>query len=176
MLLVQTSKTDRILQTLIGILLLILIVVIAGGIRDRVVGVGDKAPAFSIRTDSGLTISRSEFGGRLLVLNFWATWCAPCIEEMPSLDEFQKVFRDSGVVVVGVSVDESEAAYRGFLERAGVSFLTVRDSEAAISSKFGTYRYPETYIIDSEGRVIQKIIGAMLWTDEKMMSYIRSLL
>jgi peroxiredoxin len=93
---------------------------------------------------------------------------------MPSLDEFQKRLAASGVVVLGVSVDKSERDYRDFLRKAGVSFLTARDPEAYVSSKYGTFKYPETYVIDANGRVLQKHIGAMLWTDEKLIREIRS--
>jgi cytochrome c biogenesis protein CcmG/thiol:disulfide interchange protein DsbE len=172
-----SSKTiDQILHISIGVLLVALIAVVADAVRDRVIGVGDSAPDFTVRTDSGLTVSSSDFGGKVLVLNFWATWCPPCVDEMPSLDEFQKRFKDEGVVVLGVSVDEDEELYRGFLEKHGVSFHTARDPEARISAEYGTFRYPETYIIDSSGAVTQKIVGPTVWTDERMISYIRSLL
>ncbi len=170
------GKTERLLQIGMLMLTVALIAVIADTLRDRVIGVGDTAPEFSIRTDSGITVTRSDFGGRLLVLNFWATWCPPCIEEMPSLDQLYKQLKDSGVVVLGISVDEDEQAYRRLLERRKVSFLTARDPAARISSEFGTYRYPETYVIDSRGKVLQKIIGAASWTDERMIRYIKSLL
>ena len=172
-----SSKTiDRSLQVSIAVLLVALIAVVWDATRNRVVGVGDSAPEFSIRTDSGVTVSRSNFGGKVLVLNFWATWCPPCIDEMPSLDALQKRFKNDGVVVLGISVDEDEAVYRSFLEQRGVSFQTARDPEARISADYGTFRYPETYIIDSSGSVAQKIIGPAAWTDERMVSYIRSLL
>jgi cytochrome c biogenesis protein CcmG/thiol:disulfide interchange protein DsbE len=172
----QSSKLDRLLTAAIGILLAALIAVFAGAVHEKVVGVGDRAPQFSIRTDNGIAISPAGFGGRLLVLNFWATWCPPCIEEMPSLDQMHKELKDSGVVVLGVSVDEDEGAYKNFVQRAGVSFLTARDPTAEISSLYGTYRYPETYVINQQGKVVQKIIGATVWTDERMMNYLRSLL
>ncbi len=169
-------KKQRVLAGLIGGLLVALVVVIATGMSVKVIGVGDKAPSFSIRTDSGVPISESSFGGRLLVLNFWATWCPPCIEEMPSLDRLQQALKDSGVVVVGLSVDTNETAYRQFLSRANVSFLTARDPEAVVGDRFGTYRYPETYVINSKGVVVQKIIGPAVWDDEKMINHIKSLL
>ena len=172
----RACKTERILQAGIGVLLVALIAVIAGTLRDKVIGVGDTAPDFSIRADTGLTVTRSNFGGRLLVLNFWATWCPPCIEEMPSLDQFQKDLKDSGVVVLGISVDEDEQAYWDLLSRVKVSFLTARDPAARISSEFGTFRYPETYVIDADGKVVRKIIGATAWTEERTMDYIKSLL
>jgi cytochrome c biogenesis protein CcmG/thiol:disulfide interchange protein DsbE len=171
-----SSNLDRLLAGAIGALLVALLAVFAHAVREKVVGVGDAAPHFSIRTDNGLTVSPASFGGRLLVLNFWATWCPPCIEEMPSLDRMQQQLKDAGVVVLGISVDEDEAAYKRFLERARVSFLTARDPAAQISSLYGTYRYPETYVINQQGRVVQKIIGPTDWTDERMLAYLRSLL
>jgi cytochrome c biogenesis protein CcmG/thiol:disulfide interchange protein DsbE len=171
-----TNKTERILVFSIGVLLVALAGVIASSFREKVIRIGDKAPDFSIATDAGRTVSRANFGGRLLVLNFWATWCPPCIQEMPSLDEFQKRLRSSGVVVLGVSVDRDETAYKAFLQRAGVSFLTARDPGAAISAEYGTFKYPETYVIGADGRVLQKHIGPEVWTDETLINGIRALL
>jgi len=172
----QTVKTERVLQILIGVLLAAVSYVIYESLQERIVNVGDAAPDFAVVADSGRKISRADFGGRLLVLNFWATWCPPCIEEMPSLDELQRRLGPSGLVVVGVSVDKSEKAYRNFLQRAKVSFQTARDPEAGISAEYGTFKYPETYLIDTNGKVLQKHIGPKLWTDEKLVSDIRSLL
>lgn len=171
-----TSTTDRLLQIGIALLVVALVAVVSDTLRDRVIGVGDTAPDFAIRTDSGLTVSTSSFGGKVLIVNFWATWCPPCIEEMPSLDELQRTLKDDGLIVLGVSVDEDEAAYRNFLQRAKVSFLTARDPAAKVSADFGTFRYPETYVINADGKVLQKIVGANTWTDERMVSYIKSLL
>ncbi len=169
-------KSDRLLEAIVGICLLGLGYVIADALRDRVVGVGDTAPDFSIVTDNGRRISRSDFGGKLLVVNFWATWCPPCVEEMPSLEEFHKRLAPAGVVVLGISVDRNERAYRAFLERAGVTFATARDPEARISSAYGTYKYPETYIIDRNGKVVIKHIGPRDWTDEQLIRNVRALL
>lgn len=167
---------DHILIGVMGICLGALVVVLGNTIEQRVIGVGDKAPSFTVRTETGEEISRSRFGGKLLVLNFWATWCPPCVEELPSLKEFHKQFAGEGVVVLGISVDENERAYREFLRQHEVTFPTSRDPEANISSRYGTYKYPETYIINAEGRVVQKIIGPTLWTDPELVRQIRSLL
>lgn len=172
----RTDLTEWILRAAIVVLLVALVGVVADTLRDKTIGVGDRAPDFQIQTESGLTVSRSDFGGKVLVLNFWATWCPPCIEEMPSLDQLHAQFKEDGVVVLGVSVDEDQAAYRSFLERSKVSFLVANDPQASISDRFGTYRYPETYVIDARGMVVQKIIGKADWTDARMVNYIRSLL
>jgi peroxiredoxin len=172
----SSAKIERVLQVLAGILLVALGYVVADAFRDKVVNAGDQAPDFQITADSGRALGRSNFGGRLLVLNFWATWCPPCIEEMPSLDQFQRRFASSGVVVAGVSVDTNERAYRELLRKQNVSFLTARDPEARISGSYGTFKYPETYIIDAKGVVLRKIIGPADWMDPQMVSYIQSLL
>ena len=173
---VKAAKTDRILRVAIGVLLGVLVSVIYLSLHEHIVQVDDTAPGFSITADNGHTISRSDFGGKLLVLNFWATWCAPCIEELPSLDQFQRELANQGVVVLGVSVDKDEKAYKRFLDRAKVSFLTARDPDNKINAEYGTFKYPESYIINRDGKVVMKIISSTDWTDEKMVSYVKSLL
>lgn len=144
--------------------------------EQRVIGKGDTAPSFSVTTDSGKKISRTDFGGKVLVLNFWATWCPPCIQEMPSLNRFAQEMAPSGVVVLGVSVDKNEQTYKRFLQQAGLSFETSRDPEADISTDYGSFMWPETYIIDAKGKVVEKYIGDRDWTDPKIISSIKALL
>src|SRR6266700_1545081 len=116
----RTFNLERAIQTLIVMLLGVFVYVIFDSFHERLVEVGDTAPDFSITTDNGRNITAGNFGGKLLVLNFWATWCPPCIEEIPSLNAFQNHFAKAGVVVLGVSVDKDEKAYRDFLARARV--------------------------------------------------------
>ena len=172
----QTNLTDRILQLSIVVLLGAFAWVIYDSIHERVVQVDDRAPDFSITADNGRTITRAEFGGKLLVLNFWASYCAPCIEELPSLDQFQRELADQGVVVLGVSIDKDPKAYKQFLEKYNVSFLTARDPENKINSEYGTFKIPETYLINRDGKVVGKIINATNWVDERMINYVKSLL
>ena len=170
------SKIDTILKGAIGVMLVAMVFFIYDAVREKVIGVGDSAPGFTVTTDNGRTISPASFGGKLLVLNFWATWCPPCVEEMPSLNEFHKALANQGVVVLGISVDKNEQAYKAFLGKAGVAFQTARDPEAKINADYGTFKYPETYIIDSRGRVVRKYIGPENWTDQNMLNDVRSLL
>jgi thiol-disulfide isomerase/thioredoxin len=100
-----------------------------------------------------------------LVLNFWATWCPPCIEELPSLNQFARTFGPQGVVVLGISVDSNEKVYRQFLERRPVAFETFRDPGGEISGDYGTFVYPETYLIDRSGKVLEKVISNQNWMD-----------
>jgi cytochrome c biogenesis protein CcmG/thiol:disulfide interchange protein DsbE len=144
--------------------------------EQRVIEAGDKAPKFTITTEAGTKVSNKEFGGKLLVLNFWATWCPPCVEEMPSLNEFARVMQPQGVVVLGVSVDRNEKTYRDFLARNQLSFQVARDPEENISSTYGSFKWPETYVINPDGKVVQKYIGPRDWTDPQIVNSIKSLL
>ncbi|HJZ99263.1 MAG TPA: TlpA disulfide reductase family protein [Candidatus Solibacter sp.] len=167
---------ERAIRTLIVLLLGVFVYVIFDSFREKVTVVGDSAPDFSITTDNGRTITTSNFGGKLLVLNFWATWCPPCIDELPSLNEFQRHFANSGVVVLGVSIDKDEKAYKDFLARARVSFLTARDPESKINVDYGTLKVPETYIIDTQGKVVRKVINAQDWMSDRVIKDTESLL
>ena len=169
-------KLDRFLQISIAVLFCVFVYVLFVSMYEHVVVVGDSAPDFSITADNGRTVSAGNFGGKLLVLNFWATWCPPCINEIPSLDQFQKLFASSGVVVLGVSVDKDEQVYKRFLSHAKVSFMTARDPGNKINAEYGTFKFPETYLINSDGKVVMKVINETDWTDPKMLDYVKSLL
>ena len=168
-------STTNVLRLLTLVLTAAFIGVIVFSLRDTGAREGAKAPEFNIVTESGRRVTPESFGGKILVLNFWATWCAPCVEEIPSLNEMQKQFAKSGVVVVAVSIDKSERKYHSFLERIPVAFQTSWDPKAQVSAEYGTFQYPETYII-KDGRVMRKFGNAEDWLSDDMTQYIRGLL
>ena len=131
---------------------------------------------FQHQTDSGKTVSARDFGGKLLILNFWATWCPPCVQEVPSLDQLERELGPKGLVVLGVSVDKDEKAYQEFLARFRVSYLTARDPAQVINTEYGTIQYPESYLIDRNGKVVEKIVGEADWSSEQMLQHVQSLL
>jgi cytochrome c biogenesis protein CcmG, thiol:disulfide interchange protein DsbE len=144
--------------------------------EQRIVEVGDKAPDFAVTTETGQRMTRNDFGGKVLVLNFWATWCPPCIEEMPSLNAFARELGPAGVVVLGVSVDKNERAYKRFLEQRNLAFHVARDAEANIPTEYGTFKWPETYVIDTNGRVVVKHIGPKNWMNPEVLNEVKALL
>jgi cytochrome c biogenesis protein CcmG, thiol:disulfide interchange protein DsbE len=135
---------------------------------------GRPAPDFSFTLD-GRSARLSSLRGKVVVLNFWATWCPPCRDELPSLNRLEAKLAPIGGTVLGVSVDDDETAYRNFLEQYRVTFPTYRDPTKKIAESYGTYEYPETYIIDRKGRIARKIIGAQDWSSSDMLAYLENL-
>jgi len=177
------SKVDLALKGAIAALLVALAAVIVWSMQPHIVQVGDQAKNFTLTADNGQQFSLKEYSGKVVVLNFWAAWCPPCVEEAPSLNEFARTFASSGVVVLGVSVDRNPQMYQNFLKRFQIAYPTVRDPDENTSYLYGTYQFPESYIIDRSGRVVRKFAGLperdgqpIPWTDPQLMSYVRSLL
>jgi peroxiredoxin len=133
--------------------------------------IGSAAPDFSVR-DSEHQVALAQFHGQIVVLNFWATWCAPCVEEVPSLVEMQRRMKAKGVTVLAVSIDVDEDAYRQFVRNHNVNLLTVRDPDQKVSKLYGTFGWPETYIIDRSGVMRRKFIGPVDWTDPEITDFL----
>jgi peroxiredoxin len=133
--------------------------------------IGTAAPDFTVK-DATRTVTLSQFKGQIVVLNFWATWCPPCIEEMPSLVQMQQRMKSKGVTVLAVSVDVDEGSYRRFLRDHNVNLLSVRDPDQKSNALYGTFKYPETYVIDRSGVVRRKFIGAVDWTEPDVIEYL----
>jgi cytochrome c biogenesis protein CcmG, thiol:disulfide interchange protein DsbE len=136
--------------------------------------IGSAAPDFSIQDDQ-TKVTLSQLRGQIVVLNFWATWCAPCVEEIPSLIDMQRRMKAKGVTVLAVSVDVDESAYHQFVKDHNVSLLTVRDPSGKSNQLFGTFKFPETYIIDRNGVMRRKFIGAVDWTQPDVMEFLGKL-
>jgi len=136
--------------------------------------IGDPAPEFTLQ-DSDRKVALSQFRGQVVVLNFWATWCPPCVEELPSLMSMQERARARGVVVLGVSIDVDEDAYHRFLKLHNVNLLTVRDPDQKVAGMYGTAGWPETYIIDRQGIVRRKVVGPIDWNAPDVMEFLSKL-
>jgi cytochrome c biogenesis protein CcmG, thiol:disulfide interchange protein DsbE len=144
--------------------------------------IGTPAPDFTIQ-DSDRSVTLSQLRGKIVVLNFWATWCPPCVDEMPSLVLMQKQMRGKGVTVLAVSVDDDADDYHKFLKDHGIDLLTVRDPgqrddtgvTAGVASRYGTFKFPETYIIDRNGIIQRKFIGPIDWSQAEIVEYLSRL-
>jgi thiol-disulfide isomerase/thioredoxin len=153
--------------------LVLALLVVTGCDRGSHPGNIDKpAPQFIIG-DSSRTVDLNKLRGRVVVLNLWATFCAPCIEELPSLLALQRQMPD--LAVVAVSMDTDPDIYRRFLVQHHVDVLTVRDEDQRVNALYGTVQIPETYIIDRQGVLRRKFIGAQNWTSPEIIGYLSKL-
>lgn len=155
-----------------GIALLLIPAACSRGSRPS--GIGKNAPEFALQ-DSDHKIALNQFRGKVVVLNFWATWCAPCVEEVPSLVEMQRRMKSKGIEVVAVSIDDNENAYRQFVKDHNVDLLTVRDPAQNVAGLYGTFKFPETYVIDRNGVMRRKFIGAIDWTEPDITEFLSKL-
>ena len=123
------------------------------------------AAAFTVTTFAGSPLSLESLRGKVVMLNFWASWCRPaCYEEAPALERTWREYKDKGVVVVGIDIQDRDEAARAFLAEFGHSFPNAPDPAGRVAVDYGVYGVPETFFIDRKGRVRFKQVGAL--TDE----------
>ena len=170
--------------TVLGILvgLALLLGVGAFAMRDELfpIVVGSEAPDFAARTvDSSATVRGFDhYRGKVVVLNIWATWCAPCIYEMPSFARLRKAVPDTNLAIVAVSVDEIVGAdsVRAFVTSLGVNFDVLLDSTTQIARDYQVTGYPETFVIAKDRTIRKKWIGPLEWDSPANVSLINDLL
>jgi peroxiredoxin len=133
------------------------------------------APDFALELD-GKAMRLADLRGKVVVLDFWASWCPPCVEEAPSLNALHQRIADRGGVVLGISQDEDRDAYERFLDEYKIVFPTYREPSKTIPESYGTVMIPETYIIGRNGRIARKVVGAQDWTSPEMLSVLDTLL
>lgn len=135
--------------------------------------IGTTAPDFMV-SDGQKTVRLSQLRGKPVLLNFWATWCPPCVQETPALVALQQQLGDK-VVILAVSMDEDADAYKAFTAKRMPGLLTVRDPDKKSSAMYGTFAYPESFLIDKDGKIQRKFIGAVEWTSPEMIEYFKKL-
>jgi cytochrome c biogenesis protein CcmG/thiol:disulfide interchange protein DsbE len=133
---------------------------------------GKVAPDFTV-SDGKSSVHLASYRGRVVLLNFWASWCGPCIEELPSL--LQLHHDDPNLTILAVSIDEDADAYSGFLRNRHIDLITVRDPQQTAATLFHTSMWPETYLIDRNGVIRRKFVGATDWSDPEIRTYLKSL-
>lgn len=130
------------------------------------------APDFTVH-NGPQTIRLSQFRGKIVLVNFWATWCAPCIDELPSLQALQQQRPD--IQVLAVSIDDDPDAYAAFLKQYDINLLSARDGSQGANLKYGSVKVPETYVVDREGIIRRKFISSQAWTSPEITGYLAKL-
>lgn len=131
------------------------------------------APGFSLPDVQGRSINLDAFRNRYVLLNFWATWCAPCVREMPSLQRLENMLGAEVLSVVAVSVDRSgrEASVKGFVSDRQIDFDVLLDSKGQVQRIYGARELPSTFLIDPQGRIVAAAKGERDWSSKPAMSY-----
>jgi cytochrome c biogenesis protein CcmG/thiol:disulfide interchange protein DsbE len=140
-----------------------------GTLSDQI---GRAAPVFFV-SDGQHAVNLASLQGKVVVLNFWASWCAPCVEEMPSLQAFQQAMPQ--VQVVAVASDEAFANYQHYVAQQHLNLLTVFDQNQTSNKLYGSFKFPETYIIDKQGVIRRKLIGPQDFTSPSFLKYMQKL-
>lgn len=165
------------------------VLLLAGGafvathaLRDELfpVTLGSTAPRFEAATLDVPAATRTldDYRGKVVLLNVWATWCGPCIVEMPTLQALHEGFKDDDLEVVAVSIDQpnTEPAIRAFVKELGLTFEVLHDPEGDISRAYQVMGYPETFVIGRDGVIRKKVVGAADWNSEGNRALVRQLL
>jgi peroxiredoxin len=140
-------------------------------------GKGFPAPNFTLPDLDGKMVSLGDYKGKVVLLNIWATWCAPCVEEMPSMEKLYQELKDEGFEILAVSIDVSGAkAVIPFMEKHKLSFTALTDTEGTIKSLYQTTGVPESFIIDREGIIVEKVIGPRDWATPSAILSFRNLI
>lgn len=145
------------------------------GTSQRAKGV--KAPNFVLPDLDGKMVSLADFKGKVVLLNIWATWCAPCVEEMPSMEKLHQEMKGEEFAILAVSIDVSGvSAVIPFMKKYNLSFTALLDPKGTINNLYGTTGVPESFIIDQQGIIAEKVIGARNWASASVIGYLRNLI
>jgi peroxiredoxin len=138
---------------------------------------GSPAPDFSLpRLSEGEPVSLATLRGRVVLVNFWATWCKPCEDEMPAMESLYRALRGEGFELLAVSVDAGDAEVEAFRDRLGISFPILRDPDRRVATRYQSLRFPESWLIRADGVVAARFIGPREWDAPEYAERIRALL
>jgi peroxiredoxin len=138
---------------------------------------GMPAPGFTLPDLDGKMVSLADFKGKVVLLNIWATWCPPCVEEMPSMEKLYQELKEENFVILAASIDASgNEVVAPFMETHKLSFLALTDNQGKLQDLYQTTGVPESFIIDKSGIIAEKIIGPRDWATPDAIAYFRGLI
>ena len=133
---------------------------------------GDMAPDFTLKDLNGKPVTLSQLRGKVVVLNFWASWCPHCREEMPSLARLNEVYGSSDFALLAVNVEgNGEGEVKSYLAKHPFNFTVLLDPKLTVQDLYGVYELPETLIINKKGQVVEKVLGSMDWSSVEVLKF-----
>lgn len=143
----------------------------------KLVAIGDLAPDFQLEDTKGNKVSLSDLRGKIVLVNFWATWCPPCIEEMPSMERLNEVVAGNDFVMLAINTEENgRSVVPAFLEKTPYTFPILYDDKGVVQKSYGVFKFPESFIIRKDGTIAEKIIGPLDWSSLKTITYLKGLI
>ena len=140
------------------------------------VAVGDAAPDFQLEDVAGNQVSLSSLRGKVVLVNFWATWCPPCKEEMPSMEKLNEIMAGDDFVMLAINAEaDGRTVVPEFLAKTPYNFPILYDDKGVVQKLYGVYKFPESFIILKDGSVAEKIIGPLDWASPKTITYFKNL-
>ena len=134
------------------------------------------APAIELRTVDGRPLALADLAGKVVVVNFWASWCEPCVEEMPAMNRLREKFVGEGFEILAVNFQEGEPRIRNFLLKVPVSFPIVRDTDGAVARAWNVRIFPSSFVVDRNGDTRYALVGPVDWSSRDVEQTLRSLL
>ncbi len=140
------------------------------------VAAGDPAPDFQLEDLDGNKVSLAGLRGKVVLVNFWATWCPPCIEEMPSMERLHEAMAGDDFVLLALNTEKKgRTVVPEFLKKTPYSFPILFDDQGVAQQLYGVYKFPESFVIRKDGTVDQKIVGPLDWSSTKNIAYFKKL-
>lgn len=174
----MNKKSRLIVRTsiLIGFIALVLYVLYTNffNVDDGIVSKGDQAPDFQLKTLEGETVNLSDYRGQGVFLNFWATYCPPCKEEMPYMQSQYELFKDKGVTILAVDVGEPKLTVEKFVKRYGLTFPVLLDERQEVLNLYGVGAIPVSFLVDENGKVVDRITAGL--TESQIHNYMKQIL
>jgi peroxiredoxin len=165
------------------LLLIVLLVVLGGGVYiyfnmpPAPATAGDMAPDFTLEDTEGNKVTLSSLRGKVVMVNFWATWCPPCKEEMPSMERLNKMMTGEDFVMLAINTDDNgRDVVPDFLEKNPHDFTVLYDDQGGVKQSYGVYKMPESFIINKDGKIVEKVVGAIDWASPETIAYITNLI
>ena len=131
---------------------------------------------FELQDLEGKSIKLSSLKGKVVFLNFWATWCGPCRTEMPSMQRLYERFKDQGLEILAVDLQEDKATVQSFVKELGLTFKVLLDTKGTVGAQYAARAIPTTYLLDRKGFVFARMVGSREWDTPEMMELIRRIL